>query len=59
MAIVLGIFDLLAYAVPGSLYLTALAYTSHRAGWIDVPSLLGLPSLLLLIEVFSPLSAVE
>jgi hypothetical protein len=48
MAIILGIFDLLAYAIPGSLYLTTLAYASHRAGWIDVPSLLGLPSLLLL-----------
>ena len=49
MAIILGVFDLLAYAVPGSLYLAVFAYTSHRAGWIDVPSLLGLPSLLLLI----------
>jgi hypothetical protein len=51
MAIVLGIFDLLAYAIPGSLYLTTFAYASHRAGWIDVPSLLGLPSLLLLTAV--------
>lgn len=51
MAIVLGVFDLLAYAVPGSLYLAVFAYTSHRAGWVDVPSLLGLPSLLLLIGV--------
>jgi hypothetical protein len=51
MAIILGVFDLLAYAVPGSLYLAVFAYTSHRAGWIDVPSLLGLPSLLLLIGV--------
>lgn len=51
MAIILGIFDLLAYAVPGSLYLTTFAYVSHRAGWIDVPGLLGLPSLLLLIAV--------
>jgi hypothetical protein len=51
MAIILGVFDLLAYAVPGSLYLTVFAYVSHRAGWIDVPSLLGLPSLLLLIAV--------
>ncbi len=51
MAIILGIFDLLAYAVPGSLYLTTFAYVSHRAGWIDVPSLLGLPSLLLLIAM--------
>jgi hypothetical protein len=49
MAIILGVFDLLAYAVPGSLYLAVFGYTSHRAGWIDVPGLLGLPSLLLLI----------
>ena len=39
MAFILGIFDLLAYAIPGSLYLTTFAYVSHRAGWIDVPSL--------------------
>jgi hypothetical protein len=51
MAILLGIFDLLAFAIPGSLYLTAFAYVSHRAGWIDVPSFLQLPSLLLLIAV--------
>jgi hypothetical protein len=51
MAIILGVFDLLAYAVPGSLYLTLFGYASHRAGWIDVPGLLGLPSLLLLIAV--------
>jgi hypothetical protein len=51
MAFILGIFDLLAYAIPGSLYLTTFAYVSHRAGWIDVPSLLGLPSLVLLIAV--------
>src|SRR3954453_4174225 len=48
MAFILGIFDLLAYAIPGTLYLTTFAYISQRAGWIDVPSLLGLPSLLLL-----------
>ena len=51
MAFVLVIFDLLAYAIPGSLYLTTFAYVSHRAGWIDVPSLIGLPSLVLLIAV--------
>jgi hypothetical protein len=51
MAFILGVFDLLAYALPGSLYLTVFAYASHRAGWIDVPSLLGLPSVLLLIAV--------
>ena len=43
MALILGVFDLLAYAVPGSLYLATFAYVSHRAGWIDAPSLLGLP----------------
>src|SRR5918997_5223603 len=51
MAFILGVFDFLAYAIPGSLYLTTFAYVSHRAGWIDVPSLLGLPSLLLLTAV--------
>jgi hypothetical protein len=51
MAFILGIFDLLAYAIPGSLYLSTFAYVSHRAGWIDVPSLLGLPSVLLLIAL--------
>ena len=49
MAFILGVFDLLAYAVPGSLYLAVFGYASHRAGWIDVPGLLDLPSLLLLI----------
>jgi hypothetical protein len=51
MAFILGIFDLLAYAIPGSLYLITFAYVSHRAGWIDVPSLLGLPSLVLIIAL--------
>ena len=51
MAFILGLFDLLAYAIPGSLYLATFAYVSHRAGWIDVPSLVELPSLLLLIAV--------
>lgn len=51
MAFVLGIFDLLAYAIPGSLYLSVFVYVSHRAGWIDAPSLLGIPSLLLIIAV--------
>jgi hypothetical protein len=51
VAFILGLFDLLAYAIPGSLYLASFAYVSHRAGWIDVPTLVGLPSLLLLIGV--------
>src|SRR5689334_13652344 len=48
MAFILGAFDLLAYALPGALYLTTFASVADRAGWIDVPSPLGLPSLLLL-----------
>jgi hypothetical protein len=51
MAFVLGLLDLLAYAIPGSLYLSVFVYASHRAGWIDAPSLLQVPSLLLLIAV--------
>jgi hypothetical protein len=51
MAIILGVFDLLAYAIPGSLYLSAFAYISHRAGWIDIANVLELPSVLLLIGV--------
>jgi len=51
MAFILGVFDLLAYAIPGSLYLTAFGYVAHRAGWIDVPTLVGLPSLLLLVAL--------
>ena len=51
MAFILGIFDLLAFAIPGSLYLTVFGYVAHRAGWIDVPALLTLPSLILLIAV--------
>jgi hypothetical protein len=49
MALILGVFDLLAYAIPGSLYLAVFAYASHRAGWIDVPSVLQVPTVLLLI----------
>jgi hypothetical protein len=49
MALILGVFDLLAYAIPGSLYLAVFAYASHRAGWIDAPGLLEIPTLLLII----------
>src|SRR4051794_16889073 len=51
MAFILGVFDLLAYAIPGLLYLTTFAYVASRAGWIDVPSVLDLPSLMLLIAL--------
>jgi hypothetical protein len=51
MAIILGVFDLLAYAVPGSLYLAVFGYVAHRAGWVDVPGVLQLPTLVLLIAL--------
>ncbi|TFV69981.1 hypothetical protein E4P40_21920 [Blastococcus sp. CT_GayMR20] len=51
MAFILGVFDLLAYAIPGSIYLSVFAYASHRAGWIDVPSLLNVPTVLLLLAL--------
>jgi hypothetical protein len=51
MAFILGVFDLLAYAVPGSIYVTVLGYAAHRAGWIDAPSLLTVPTVLLLVAV--------
>jgi hypothetical protein len=51
MAMILGVFDLIAYAIPGSLYLATFTYVAHRAGWIDAPSILGIPSLLLLIAL--------
>jgi hypothetical protein len=49
VALVLGTFDLLAYAVPGSLYLAVLAYVAQRAGWVDVRGVLQIPTLLLLV----------
>jgi hypothetical protein len=51
MAFILGVFDLLAYAIPGSLYLAVFAYASHRAGWIDAPGVLSVPTLLLVVGV--------
>jgi hypothetical protein len=51
MAFILGVLDLLAYAIPGSLYLAVFAYASHRAGWIDASSVLSVPTLLLVVAV--------
>jgi hypothetical protein len=38
MTFTLGIFDLFAYAIPGSLNLAFFAYVAARLGWIDVGS---------------------
>jgi hypothetical protein len=35
MNITLGVYDLFAYAVPGSLYLTLTVYIADRLAWID------------------------
>src|SRR6476469_5108193 len=35
VSITLGIFDLFAYAVPGSLYLGLFTYVAIRVGWVD------------------------
>lgn len=51
MTIALSIFDLFAYAIPGSLYLSAFAYVASRAGWINAPGLLNSPSILLLVAL--------
>ena len=48
MAIILGVFDLLAYAVPGSLYLSVFAYTSSPSRLDRCSEPPGLPSVLLI-----------
>src|SRR5262245_8204350 len=35
MNITLGVYDLFAYAAPGSLYLTLILYAADRLSWID------------------------
>ncbi|MFG3604539.1 hypothetical protein [Micromonospora chersina] len=48
MNISVGIYDLFAYAIPGSLYLSLLIYISDRQGWLDAEELAGLPTPLLI-----------
>jgi hypothetical protein len=36
MNLALSIFDLFAYAIPGSLYLAILVYISQRLGWVNL-----------------------
>jgi hypothetical protein len=49
MNLTLSIFDLFAYIIPGSLYLTLLAYVSDRLGWLDFSSAKNLNTVILLI----------
>jgi hypothetical protein len=44
----LGIWDLLAFAIPGSLQLALLGYLGVRLGWLDLRQLLDVPSAVLL-----------
>ena len=47
MTIAVGIFDLFAYSVPGSLYLTLLAYLAVRLGVVEPAALTGVNSVVL------------
>ena len=42
MNISLGIFDVFANAVPGSLYVLLTLYASVRLGWVDLADVTGL-----------------
>ncbi|EFC85105.1 hypothetical protein [Parafrankia sp. EUN1f] len=48
MNLSLGVFDIFAYSVPGSLYLTLLLYVLDRASWIDLGQVGDLNSTLLI-----------
>ena len=51
MSIAVGIFDLLTYAIPGSLYLALLGYVAARLDWIDPGAVATAPALLLVIII--------
>jgi hypothetical protein len=48
----LGVFDVFAYAVPGSLYPALGTYISGVIGWADVSRLVSLPTVLLAGGIF-------
>lgn len=49
MNIAVGVFDLFAYSVPGSLYLTFLGYLVFRLNLAEPAAVFGLPGALLLV----------
>jgi len=51
MNLTLSIFDLFAYAIPGSLYLALIAYVSDRLGWLTLGSTKDLNTTALLVGV--------
>jgi len=49
MSLTLSIYDLFAYAIPGSLYLVLLVYVGDRLGWVSAQGATDLsPSILLI-----------
>lgn len=51
MNLSLGVYDIFANAIPGSLYLLAGVYVSIRLGWLDVDDLLGIDTTVAIIAV--------
>jgi len=49
MSLTLSIYDLFAYAIPGSLYLALLAYVGNRLGWVSLEEATSLSTTILLI----------
>lgn len=49
MSLTLSIYDLFAYAIPGSLYLALLAYVGDRFGWVSLEGATSLSTTTLLI----------
>ncbi len=44
-----GVYEILAYSVPGGLHMLFVTYVLERLGWIEVDSILEVPSVLLLV----------
>lgn len=51
MNLSLGVYDIFATAIPGSLYLLAGVYVSIRFGWLDADDLLGIDTTVAIIGV--------
>jgi hypothetical protein len=51
MSLTLSIFDIFAYAIPGSLYLTLITYISQRLGWLNLDFAKDLNTTVLFIGV--------
>jgi hypothetical protein len=50
MNLTLSVFDLFAYAIPGSLYLSVLVYLLNRNGWVDLSAATNLNTAVLLVS---------